>query len=356
MRFIHIADVHLGAVPDAGYPWAKKRSQEIWETFESVLKRAKKERVDLVLISGDLFHGQPLEGELREVNELFASLGKTRVVLIAGNHDYLKQGSAYLSFAWSENVTCLWSGSCERVQYEGIKTEIYGFSYTQREITAPLYDGLCPERNGYFHILLAHGGDERHIPVSRQAMERSAFDYIALGHIHRPHQLVKGKAVYAGALEPIDRNDTGPHGFVEGIVDRDGMRLRFVPAAKREYVHLKVRVTPEDTDTAVRERVRQEMYTRGKQNLYKIILQGYRNPECRFDTGRYGELGHVLEALDETYPAYDMEQLRQQYGGQLIARYIESFDGQEEDTVQQKALSYGVEALLHTGTALRRSQ
>ena len=37
MRFIHLADVHLGAVPDRGCPWSDKRENEIWETFRRVI-------------------------------------------------------------------------------------------------------------------------------------------------------------------------------------------------------------------------------------------------------------------------------------------------------------------------------
>ena len=33
IRFIHLADVHLGAVPDRGCPWSHEREEEIWETF-----------------------------------------------------------------------------------------------------------------------------------------------------------------------------------------------------------------------------------------------------------------------------------------------------------------------------------
>ena len=31
MRFIHIADVHLGMQPDAGFPWSEERGEAIWE-------------------------------------------------------------------------------------------------------------------------------------------------------------------------------------------------------------------------------------------------------------------------------------------------------------------------------------
>ena len=85
MRFIHMADIHLGASPDSGKPWSHQRGQEIWDSFRKVIETVGRQRTDLLLIAGDLFHRQPLKRELKEVNELFASIPDTRVVMIAGN-------------------------------------------------------------------------------------------------------------------------------------------------------------------------------------------------------------------------------------------------------------------------------
>ena len=100
MKFFHIADTHLGAIPDAGFAWSEERRSEIWESFRSVVAKADREEVDLLLIAGDLFHRQPLMRELKEVNYLFSTLKKTKVVFIIGNHDYLKVDSYYLDFPW----------------------------------------------------------------------------------------------------------------------------------------------------------------------------------------------------------------------------------------------------------------
>ena len=64
IRFIHLADVHLGAVPDRGCPWSREREEEIWETFRRVIATIRKSPVDLLFIAGDLFHRQPLLSEL----------------------------------------------------------------------------------------------------------------------------------------------------------------------------------------------------------------------------------------------------------------------------------------------------
>ena len=49
MRFIHLADVHLGAVPDRGCPWSKEREEEIWSTFRRVIAGIREDPVDLLL-------------------------------------------------------------------------------------------------------------------------------------------------------------------------------------------------------------------------------------------------------------------------------------------------------------------
>ena len=37
MRFIHIADLHLGSSPEAEFLWGKNRAEEIWDSFATVI-------------------------------------------------------------------------------------------------------------------------------------------------------------------------------------------------------------------------------------------------------------------------------------------------------------------------------
>ena len=119
---------------------------------------------------------------------------------------------------------------------------MYGFSYDTREISEARYDGLKAQHKAEIEILLAHGGDEKHIPINAHALGRNGFAYVALGHIHKPQIVVKGMAAYAGALEPIDKNDTGRHGFIRGEMNNGETHFSFVPFAKREYLHLVLEV------------------------------------------------------------------------------------------------------------------
>jgi DNA repair exonuclease SbcCD nuclease subunit len=345
---MHIADVHLGAAPDAGYAWAKDRGHELWESFRRCIEDANEKKVDLLLIAGDLFHRQPTEKELREVDYLFSTLEKTLVVLIAGNHDYLKPSSAYLNFQWSSHVVCLFSPECEKVRFPELKTEVYGLSYHQQEITAPLYDGLQAEKNDYFRILLAHGGDANHIPLSKQALMDSGFDYIALGHIHKPQVFIQGLALYAGALEPIDSNDIGPHGYVLGEVQRKKVRLSFVEFSSRKYLQEEIEVTEDDTVFSLREKVAALIHKNGQENMYRIRFVGQHHPQFVPDVREYKKCGRILEIEDASVPAFHIGELREQYRGQLIGDFIESFGDAPENVVEEKALRYGLEALLYS--------
>lgn len=346
MRFMHMADVHLGAAPDGRADWSESRKKEIWDTFRSALEDAARAQVDLLLIAGDLFHRQPLLSELKEVNYLFSCLSNTRIVLIAGNHDYLRPDSPYLTFPWSPNVVCLFSRQCECVRFPEIDTTVYGLSYYRQEITEPLYDGLRPREKSGCNILLAHGGDSSHIPFRKEDFRNSGFHYVALGHIHKPQVLEENRVVYAGALSPIDCADVGPHGYILGQFSRGRIKTEFVPRAKREYREVVLYAGETDTTFSLRDRLERHIEEQGWQHIYRVSIRGQRDPQMHFDTEKLMEFGMVLEVRDETAPAFHLEALKKKYQGQMIGRYIESFQGHERSALEESALRYGLEALL----------
>ena len=212
MKFIHVSDVHLGIKPDEGKPWSEKRAQDIWDSFAEVIGAAVELKPDFLLISGDLFHAQPLKKELREVNYLFSRIPQTKIILMAGNHDYLRTKSYYLTMEWEENVYFFRQEEPGHFDFEEENVSIYGLSYWHREIGEPVYDSIIPEDRSKINILLVHGGDLQHIPYHPKHILENGFDYIAAGHIHKGGQQIPGRAVMAGSLEPTDKNDVGSHG------------------------------------------------------------------------------------------------------------------------------------------------
>ncbi|MGI6069259.1 MAG: metallophosphoesterase family protein [Blautia sp.] len=346
IRFIHLADVHLGAAPDAGEAWSVRREQEIWESFRRAVALAGERKADLLLVAGDLFHRQPLVRELREVNYLFSTIPETTVVLTAGNHDYLKRDSAYLRFPWEENVIGLWGETCESVVLPGKNVRVYGCSYHSREIRESIYDRVRPADESGIHILLAHGGDASHAPMDYTALRNAGFDYVALGHIHKP-QILSGSMAYAGALEPLDRNDTGAHGLIVGECEDHRTKISFLPLAVREYKDLVIPVRKETTQFSLEKQVSYEIRQKGADHLYRIRLTGRREQGTAFLPQRLKALGNVTQVEDETVPDFDLEQLSVRYEGTLIGEYIRYFQEKDKLTrTEEQALFYGLQAML----------
>lgn len=300
------------------------------------------------MIAGDLFHRQPLLRELKEIDYLFSTIPDTQVVLAAGNHDYMKKDSYYRTFRWEENVHMIMSELLSYVEIPALKTAVYGLSYMSHEIPDARYDMAAPLKKQKYEILLVHGGDEKHIPIRKEKLLRSGFDYIALGHIHKPQVLKENLAYYAGALEPIDKNDVGPHGYIKGEIDERGCQAQFVPFAVREYVHMDVQVEPGLTGYELMERLREQMRDRGAQNIYKITLKGFRDPDMQYDLDIMETCGNIVDLIDATKPAYDFDKLYQQNQENILGAYIESLQGCDEDSVEYLALCAGVQALMET--------
>ena len=348
IRFIHLADVHLGAVPDRGCPWSREREEEIWETFRRVIVTIRKSPVDLLFIAGDLFHRQPLISELREINDLFATISQTRIFLMAGDNDYMKEDSFYRTFKWNENVSLFDEESRTCIEIPDKNIYVYGLSYEHKEIHEALYDDWKKSDKRGFHVLMAHGGDEEHIPMDFRKMAEGGFDYVALGHRCQQQAPLKDWMLYSGALEPIDRNDLGEHGYIEGTYDEGKVRTRFVPFASRSYQNLLLTVREGSTQHTLEEMLRNEIMKRGGKNIYRVIIQGTRSPGSLLLAERLKSMGNIVEVLDESRPAYDLEKLHEQYKGTLIGDYIEQFpDNGRRPVVQDKALYHGLQALLN---------
>ncbi len=350
MKFIHIADLHIGAKPDAGFPWGRKREKEILDSFHKIIDICNEQEADLLLIAGDLFHKQPLIRELKEVNYYFEKLNRTQVVLIAGNHDYISGRSNYTGFAWSEGVHMLAEASMDSIYLENINTEVYGLSYHTRFITEPLYDSVRPGCEERINILLAHGGNEKDIPIDKKAFQNNGFDYTALGHIHKP-QILSSRMAYAGSLEPLDKNETGDRGYILGKIEKTGdissVSIEFIPGSIRRYYKLELPVHQGMTNGAVLDLAKDKIEEYGSENIYVLQLTGIRDTDILFQKEDYEELGNVIEVIDDTVPDYDFDALYRDNQDNIIGLYIKRIqEGTNPDKVAKKALYYGIEALL----------
>jgi exonuclease SbcD len=116
---------------------------------------------------------------------------------------------------------------------------------------------------GHFSVAEAKWGSERTVMLGRDVavftstLADPAWDYVALGHIHKHQSLNPTEAppvVYSGSLELIDFGEEGePKGFCWVEVARGKTRWEFVPVSARPFqtVRLDVRDLEDPTAAAI---------------------------------------------------------------------------------------------------------
>jgi exonuclease SbcD len=108
----------------------------------------------------------------------------------------------------------------------------------------------------HFSVSEAKQGSEQSVMIGRDVvvlksvLANSAWDYVALGHIHKHQELNRGQhppIVYAGRLERIDFGEEGERkGFVMAQVSRGQTTWEFIPVDARRFVTIRINITDSD--------------------------------------------------------------------------------------------------------------
>lgn len=224
LRLLHTADVHLGARhADLGDRAVTQRERQ-FSAFVATVDLALAEKVDLVLIAGDLFDSnvQPrrsVERAAAQIQRLVEA--RIRVVIAPGTHDVFDRASIYRAYdiaamagaVGSDLVTVLDPDHPE-VHLKNLDLIVHGRCFaTKRAPTSPLAgldvrtDDRATWHVGLLHAALAIEGrtDGDDVVITTDEIAASHLDYLALGHWH---STTKGKAgattyAYSGAPEPV---------------------------------------------------------------------------------------------------------------------------------------------------------
>lgn len=263
MKIIHTSDWHFGRTDTRG-----RSFQDCHQFFlERLYDLIREEKAEAVICAGDVYDTAVSGPEaIRLYNDaattLCRDLGVTFIV-IAGNHDGATRLSACNKLLESANLYV--TGNLERdpkpVLLDGGKVAVYSLPFFQRDHIVSLFPEKKEEirtiaqgaRVYCDHIRQQMSPDRRNILVSHSFLvnaelsdgdsERSAhlgtasalpasvfegFDYVALGHIHKP-QSIAPHIRYSGS--PIKFSFGAEEKQTKGVVviDTDTMEQRFVP-------------------------------------------------------------------------------------------------------------------------------
>lgn len=217
MKFLHIADVHLGCTR---YQLAES-PRDFFDAWIDVLRRyAIAEKVDFVVMAGDFFHKRVVPPET--MNYAVEGLSELRdadipVITIEGNHDQKYTDSEYswlrslstwgfvklLEPTFTDGVPTYeaWDETARRGGYVDIgQARIFGsqwFGAQGNRMIPMLTDAIAANRrDGAFHILLLHTDVEGHqvhpipaLSVDELMRLRSVVEYVGLGHTHMRYEI-----------------------------------------------------------------------------------------------------------------------------------------------------------------------
>ncbi|MGD9126186.1 MAG: DNA repair exonuclease [Planctomycetia bacterium] len=370
MKFLHAADLHIdsplkGLEAYEGAPIERLRGATR-AAMENLVEMAIHERVDFVLIAGDLF-----DGEWRDMHTGLWTAGQfrrlaehqIRVFLLRGNHD--AHSRVCSSLRWPENVYVFSHEAAETLTIDELGIAIHGQSFAAQAVPEDLTEHYPKPVEGRFNIGLLHtslSGESVHdtyAPTTAAVLASRGYDYWALGHIHKT-EVVSSETpwiIMPGNTQGRHVNESGEKGcYLVQVEDHQVQSVEFRPVDVLRWHRLSVPVeeeiaTVDELIDTIRDRLA-ELHRQDEHRLtvIRLTLEGQTVLHGPL-TGRSGreafiaELHNAANSLGdvwieririETRPPLDLDQLRdgQDLLGDLIRRVDSLHDGSDESLQQ----------------------
>lgn len=357
MKFIHMADMHFDSpftVLNARSNLGEKRRLEQREAFKKVIDYIKENKIEYFFISGDLYEHQYIrETTIQYINSLFCEIPDTKIYISPGNHDPYIKGSMYEKFHWNENVK-IFENNVEIVENEEI--DIYGFGFNDFYCKNSDIENIQIRNKNKLNILVTHGtidggttSNFEYHPLNKNRLKMLGFDYIALGHIHKPDYCseIGQRIVYSGSTIALGFDELGKHGVILGDISKDSIKLTFLPIDNKEFKEEILDVT----NIISKEELIEKINEINLENniFYKIILKGKRNFEINiYDLYGFLENENMIKIKDETEINIDINSLSEEINlkGIFLKEILEDEKNKKiEKNIAEKIIEIGLNIL-----------
>ncbi len=223
-KFLHTSDIHLDS-PLRGLQRYDSAPVEEFrnatrKALQNLISLAINEKVDFVLISGDLYDGDWKDFNtglflIREMTKLLEN--NIRVFIISGNHDAESRITRHLRMP--ENIYTFSNSSPETKILDDLGVAIHGQGFATRFVLkdlTPSYPDAIPSlfNIGMLHTsLTGREGHEPYAPCTTGGLLSKGYDYWALGHVHK-REIVNYKPliIFPGNTQGRNIRETGNKG------------------------------------------------------------------------------------------------------------------------------------------------
>ncbi len=322
-RFIHCSDLHLGCdfvgISKNDAELGRKLRDSVFSALDRIVSVAKKEKVDFVIISGDVFDSQNETPYTRvRFCDAISSL-KVPCFIAYGNHDVRRKWEATIPLP--KNAFVFPVGTVHRfVEKNGVRlAEIIGSSFDPQ---APDYDHTSGVRKdsdcfgiGVFHCNVdgAKEGD-LYAPCKLKNLVNSNLDYWALGHIHKRAILSEDPyVVYPGNTQGMSSKEEGEKGgYVVTVTDGVVTDMKFFRTGAIQWRSVSCDITGyDDLKKALSSMT--DKIEKGSMLSVTFTGRGALDPMLRLEKGSISDLieastGCTMVSMKvETAPDIDLE-------------------------------------------------
>ena len=358
MKFIHIADMHFDS------PFINLADKEIFgdlkrleqrRIFKKIIEYIKENKVEFLFIAGDLYEHKYVKlSTIEYINNLFKEIPETKIFISPGNHDPYLKNSYYNQYDWSKNVK-IFNSKIEKIDLGEV--DIYGYGFDDFYCTNSEFEKLEIENKNKINILVIHGTlngasleEKQYNSMSENTLRNKEFDYIALGHIHKTNFESSKNIIYPGSTISLGFDEIGKHGMVVGNVEKDNLKIEFIPLDESFFIEKELDVTEIISKEELIEKINEINI---KENEYaKIILKGKRNFEI--DANDLYKLifnDRIIKIKNKTKINYNLEELANEktlrglFAKNMNERLKDEKLTNEEKEKIEKAVEIGLEAL-----------
>jgi len=255
IKFAHLADCHLGG-------WRQEELQRLnFQSFQKVLERCIKGKVEFILISGDLFDSAYPPIEI--LKESFSEFKKVydagiSVYLIAGSHDFSVSGKTFLDVLEKagfcknvENWQMEEDGRIKLKPYMHKDIAIYGYPGRKSGMEIKDLSKVYFDSVNLFTIFMVHTTIKDVVgTIPMESIEKQKLplaNYYAMGHIHQSFEIHEANSYY------VYPGPTFPNNFQElsdlqygsfRLVEFDGVNIKTqnIKIPLKEVVSVEIKI------------------------------------------------------------------------------------------------------------------